>query len=79
MSTDLLGPLMFVVAFIFIFTGYPVAFSLGGTALLFAAIGVGLDLFEWSLMSGFPLRVFGVMENLILLAVPFFIFMGTMP
>ncbi|MCP4871261.1 MAG: TRAP transporter large permease subunit [Proteobacteria bacterium] len=78
MSTDLLGPLMFVVAFIFIFTGYPVAFSLGGTALLFAAIGVGLDLFEWSLMSGFPLRVFGVMENLILLAVPFFIFMGTM-
>ena len=75
---DLLGPLMFVVAFVFIFTGYPVAFSLGGTALLFAAIGVSLDVFEWSLMSGFPLRVFGVMENLILLAVPFFIFMGTM-
>jgi len=76
--TDLLGPLMFVVAFAFIFTGYPVAFCLGGTALLFAGIGVWLDVFEWSLMSGFPLRVFGVMENLILLAVPFFIFMGTM-
>ncbi len=76
--TDLLGPLMFVVAFAFIFTGYPVAFSLGGTALIFAFVGVQMDLFGWSLMNGFPLRVFGVMDNLILLAVPFFIFMGTM-
>ena len=76
--TELLGPAMFVVAFALIFTGYPVAFSLGGTALIFAAIGVSLDVFEWSLLTGFNLRVFGVMENLILLAVPFFIFMGTM-
>ncbi len=76
--TDLLGPLMFVVAFGLIFTGYPVAFSLGGTALIFAAVGVGFDLFDWSLLSLFSGRVFGVMENQILLAVPFFIFMGTM-
>ena len=58
--------------------GFPVAFSLGGTALVFAAIGVWLELFEWSFMELFPQRVFGVMLNYVLLAVPFFILMGTM-
>ena len=76
--TELLGPLMFVAAFALIFTGYPVAFALGGTALAFAFVGVQAELFEWTLLNGLPLRIFGVMENLILLAVPFFIFMGTM-
>ena len=76
--TEYLGPLMFVVAFGLIFTGYPVAFSLGGTALIFAGVGVHLELFEWTLLNGFPLRIFGIMENQTLLAVPFFIFMGTM-
>jgi len=76
MNLDLLGPLMFVVAFIFIFTGYPVAFSLGGTALFFAFIGVGLGIFEWTLMNALPERIFGIMSNQILLAVPFFVFMG---
>ena len=42
MSGDFLGPLMFVVVFLFIFAGYPVAFSLGGTALIFAVIGIEL-------------------------------------
>ncbi len=78
MSVDLLGPLMFGVVFLLIFSGYPVAFSLGGTALIFAAVGVSLDLFQWSLMYAFPERVFGIMSNYVLLAVPFFIFMGTM-
>ena len=78
MSWDLLGPLMFVVAFLLIFSGYPVAFSLGGTALLFAAIGVELGFFDWTLMLALPERIFGVMSNQVLLAVPFFIFMGTM-
>ena len=54
------------------------AFSLGGTALIFAAIGVSLDIFQWSLMYVLPERVFGIMSNYVLLAVPFFIFMGTM-
>ena len=76
--TEWLGPAMFVVVFGLIFTGYPVAFSLGGTALIFAVIGVAFDLFEWSFVAGFNMRVFGVMENMVLLAVPFFIFMGTM-
>jgi len=78
MNLDLLGPMMFVVAFILIFTGYPVAFSLGGTALIFAFIGVETGLFEWTLLYAFPERVFGIMSNYVLLAVPFFIFMGTM-
>ena len=78
MSADILGPLMFVVVFLFIFAGYPVAFSLGGTALIFAFIGIEMGLFSWNLLYAFPERVFGVMSNGVLLAVPFFIFMGTM-
>ena len=73
-----LGPLMFVCAFTLIFSGYPVAFSLGGTALIFGAIGVSLDLFDWPMMTLFSHRVFGIMGNQILLAVPFFILMGTL-
>jgi tripartite ATP-independent transporter DctM subunit len=75
---DLLGPLMFVVAFGLIFSGYPVAFSLGGTSLLFAFIGVQAGYFEWSLLQALPERIFGIMSNYVLLAVPFFVFMGTM-
>ena len=78
MNPELLGPMMFGVAFLLIFSGYPVAFSLGGTALIFAAIGVSMDIFQWTLMYAFPERVFGIMSNYVLLAVPFFIFMGTM-
>jgi len=69
---------MFAVAFLLIFTGYPVAFSLGGVALIFAWLGVLGGYFPWSFVAAFPERVFGVMSNQILLAVPFFIFMGTM-
>ena len=78
MSFETLGPLMFLVLFLLIFVGYPVAFSLGGTALAFAVIGVAGGEFEWDLVRAFPERVFGIMDNQILLAVPFFIFMGTM-
>ena len=78
MTFETLGPLMFVVLFLLIFVGYPVAFSLGGTALAFAVIGVAGGEFEWELIRAFPERVFGIMDNQILLAVPFFIFMGTM-
>jgi len=79
MSEDeLLGPLMFVVAFVLIFSGYPVAFCLGGTALLFAGLGVAEGYFDWGLLHALPERVFGIMANYVLLAVPFFIFMGTM-
>ena len=77
MTGDWLGPVMFVVVLALIFSGYPVAFSLGGTALVFACIGVWAGFFEWTLMYAFPERIFGIMSNYVLLAVPFFIFMGT--
>ena len=73
-----LGPLMFAVVLLLIFVGFPVAFTLGGVALVFAVLGVWAGHFEWSLVGAFPDRVFAVMSNQILLAVPFFIYMGTM-
>ena len=63
MSGDLLGPIMFVFVFALIFSGYPVAFSLGGTALIFAAIGVVNGYFDWGLMLLFSQRLFGIMNN----------------
>ena len=78
MGGEWMGPTMFVCAFLLIFAGYPVAFSLGGTALVFAALGVSMGLFEWAFLFAMPERIFGVMSNQVLLAVPYFIFMGTM-
>jgi tripartite ATP-independent transporter DctM subunit len=77
-SGEWLAPVMFVVALLLIFSGYPVAFALGGTALIFAAIGVQAGYLDWHLLFAMPERTFGVMSNYILLAIPFFIFMGTM-
>ena len=75
--SDWLGPLMFGVVMTLIFLGFPVAFTLGGAALLFGALGVSLGYFDWVYLSNFPERVFGIMENQVLLAVPFFVLMGT--
>ena len=76
--SDWLGPLMFVAVLLLLFTGYPVAFALGGTALVFAALGVWTGYFGWELMMAMPERTFGVMSNYLLLSIPFFIFMGVM-
>ncbi len=78
MPGDWLAPVMFIGALVLIFTGYPVAFALGGTALLFATIGAQMGAFDPALLMALPDRIFGVMSNYTLLAVPFFIFMGTM-
>lgn len=78
MSMDWMGGVMLLVLLFLIFSGYPVAFALGGTALLFIPLGIGMGFFDLNLMQALPQRVFGVMENYTLLAVPFFIFMGTM-
>lgn len=78
MSGDWLAPLMFVGALVLIFSGYPVAFALGGTAIVFAILGIEFGYFDWHLLQALPERTFGVMANYVLLAVPFFIFMGTM-
>ena len=71
------GPVMFLGALALIFTGYPVAFALAGTALVFAAIGAMVGHFDLILLRALPDRTFGIMSNNTLLAVPFFIFMGT--
>jgi len=76
MPPEILAPLMFVSVFAIIFLGYPVAFALGGTSLLFAVVGVQFGYFDWFLLFAMPERIFGIMGNLVLLAVPFFIFMG---
>ncbi|MEZ4652141.1 MAG: TRAP transporter large permease subunit [Candidatus Eisenbacteria bacterium] len=78
MNGEWLAPTMFLVALVLIFTGYPVAFSLGGTALLFSLIGIESGAFAWPLLFAMPERIFGIMSNYVLLAVPFFVFMGTM-
>ena len=76
--THWLAPLMLAAVFVFIFSGYPVAFSLGGTALIFAALGAWAGVFDPGLLYALPPRIFGVMSNFVLLAVPFFVFMGIM-
>ena len=78
MTGDWLGPVMFAGALILIFSGYPVAFALGGTAIVFAIIGIEAGLLDWHLLFAMPDRIFDVMSNTLLLAVPYFIFMGTM-
>jgi tripartite ATP-independent transporter DctM subunit len=71
------GPAMFCTVLLMIFTGYPVAFALGGTAFIFALIGSAVGVFDIPLLFALPERTFGTMSNFTLLAVPFFIFMGT--
>lgn len=58
--------------------GYPVAFVLGGVSLLFAMIGAAMGVFEPVFLQALPNRLFGIMNNQTLLAVPLFVFMGVM-
>ena len=70
--------LMFVVVCLVLLSGYPVAFALGGTALLFAAGGIALGGFNPADLTFVPNRLFGIIENTTLMAVPLFVFMGVM-
>ncbi len=67
---------MFACAIAALLAGFNVAFTLGGTALLFALIGVELGIFRFSQLSGLFFRVEGVMNNTVLIAVPLFVLMG---
>jgi len=69
-------PLLFAGLLVFLLTGFPVAFALAATGLTFGLLGIGLGLFPVVLFQALPLRVFGIMQNDTLLAVPFFTFMG---
>ena len=75
---DLIPFVMFLVVCIVLMAGYPVAFSLAGTALLFAVLGTFTGHFDMAFLQALPNRLFGTMENTTLIAVPLFIFMGVM-
>ena len=70
------APIMFAGLIVFLLFGFPVAFSLGACGLFFGFIGIQLGLLPEALMQALPLRIFGIMQNDTLLAIPFFTLMG---
>ncbi|MDO6562419.1 TRAP transporter large permease subunit [Amphritea sp. 1_MG-2023] len=75
---ELLPLLLFLGAIFVLLLGYSVAYSLAGTGLIFAAIGIMTGHFEASFLEAVPNRLFGIMNNSVLIAVPLFVFMGVM-
>lgn len=75
---ELIPLVMFFTVCLVLVLGYPVAFSLAGTALLFAVVGAINGYFDLALFGAFPSRIFGTMTNVTLIAVPLFVFMGVM-
>jgi tripartite ATP-independent transporter DctM subunit len=67
----MIGILMFVVALLLLLLGFPVAFTFGGVAVVFGVLAEGWDLFAFM-----PYRIYSIMQNTVLMAVPLFIFMG---
>jgi len=76
MTFELMAPLMFVALVVLLLLGYPVAFALAANGLLFAIIGIQAGFFDFVLLQALPERVFGILSNSTLLAIPFFTFMG---
>ena len=70
--------LMFGVICLVLLAGFPVAFSLAGTALIFAGIGILTGTFEGAFLGAIPNRLYGDMTNMTLVAVPLFVFMGVL-
>jgi tripartite ATP-independent transporter DctM subunit len=71
-----MAPLMFAALIFFMLFGYPVAFALAANGLLFGFLGIQLGLLGPELLQALPQRIFGIMQNETLLAIPFFTFMG---
>jgi len=78
MEPEILSLAMFAVVCVILLLGFPVAFSLAGTAFAFALLGAAFDVFDLRLLGGLASRYFGVMLNEVLVAVPLFVFMGVM-
>ena len=74
--TQNMAPLMFAALIVVLLLGYPVAFSLAAIGIFFGLVGINLGLLQQSLFQALPERIWGVMSNDTLLAVPFFTFMG---
>ena len=70
--------LLFVTVILVLLAGFPVAFTLSGVALLFAGIGILTGSFDAVFLEAFPNRIYGIMTNETLIAVPIFVFMGVM-
>ncbi|MFL2682743.1 MAG: TRAP transporter large permease subunit [Alphaproteobacteria bacterium] len=70
--------LMLVSLLAVLMTGFPVAFTLAGVALFFGMLGSTLDLFDMAFIQALPNRIYGIMTNDLLIAVPLFVFMGVM-
>ena len=77
MSAQAMAPLMFAGLVLFLLVGFPVAFSLAALGLAFGVLGIQLGFFVPDFLANLPLRVFGIVSNDLLLAIPFFTFMGT--
>ena len=75
---EVMALLLFITVCLILLTGYPVAFALGGTALLFSFIGILTGTFDTAFLTALPNRLYGIMTNMTLIAVPLFIFMGVM-
>ncbi|MDH1263877.1 TRAP transporter large permease subunit [Pseudomonas sp. GD03944] len=75
---ELMAILLFVGICVALMAGYPVAFTLAGVSLLFAGVGVLTGTFDPGYLSALPNRLFGIMNNQTMLAVPLFVFMGVM-
>src|ERR1044072_690664 len=75
---ETLAVLMVVAVCVLLFAGYPVALTLGGVSLAFAGLGHLTGAMSFSFLGALPQRVYGVMTNEVLLAIPLFIFMGVM-
>jgi len=75
---ELIPLIMFGVICVVLLAGFPVAFSLAGTALIFSGIGIMTNTFDGSLLGTIPNRLYGDMTNMTLVAVPLFIFMGVL-
>ena len=73
---DNMAPIMFAALVVFLLLGYPVAFALAANGLFFAIVGIELGLFVPNFLQALPERIYGTMNNDVLLAIPFFTFMG---
>ncbi|MFO7593189.1 MAG: TRAP transporter large permease subunit [Pseudomonadota bacterium] len=78
MTPEIIAILMFLSICAVLMLGYPVAFTLAGMALAFAALGIQLGMFEAAFLEALPNRLYGIMTNQTLIAVPLFVFMGVM-
>ncbi|MDY0248573.1 MAG: TRAP transporter large permease subunit [Pseudomonas sp.] len=76
--TEVLAIALFISICLTLLLGYPVAFVLGGVSLLFAVLGMFIGVFDPVFLQALPNRLFGIMNNQTLLAVPLFVFMGVM-